>query len=177
MIFTKTKLQGTIIIEIEKKEDDRGFFARAWCKNEFEEHGLAFNPVQANIAFSKTKGILRGMHYQIAPHEEAKLIRCIRGAIYDVIIDLRPDSSTYKQWIGVELGEDNYKMLYIPEGFAHGYQALTDNTEVYYQVSQFYSPKSERGVRWDDPAFGINWLEIDKRIVSEKDKCWPNYTF
>ena len=177
MIFAKTKLKDAFIIEIERREDSRGFFARAWCKNEFEEHGLAFNPVQANIAFSKTKGILRGMHYQIAPHEEAKLIRCIRGVIYDVIIDLRPDSSTYKQWIGVELGEDNYKMLYIPEGFAHGYQALTDNTEVYYQVSQFYSPKSERGVRWDDPAFGISWPEIEKRIVSEKDKCWPKYTF
>ncbi len=176
MIFTKTKLQGAIIIEIEKKGDDRGFFARAWCRKEFEAYGLAFNPVQANIAFSKTKGILRGMHYQIAPYEEAKLIRCIRGVIYDVIIDLRPDSSTYRKWIGVELGADNYKMLYVPKGFAHGYQTLVDNTEVFYQVSQFYSPKSERGVRWDDPAFGIKWPEIGNCIVSTKDECWANYS-
>ena len=176
MIFTKTKLKGAFIIEIEKSEDDRGFFARAFCEKEFEAHGLTFNPVQANIAFSKTKGILRGMHYQIAPYEEAKLIRCIKGAIYDVIIDLRPDSPTYRQWIGVELRADNYKMFYMPEGFAHGYQALMDNTEVFYQVSQFYSPESERGMRWDDPAFGIKWPEIDNCIVSTKDKSLPNYS-
>ncbi len=176
MIFTKTKLQGAIIIEIEKQGDDRGFFARAWCRKEFEEHGLTFNPVQANIAFSKTKGILRGMHYQVAPNEEAKLIRCISGVIYDVIIDLRPDSATYRQWLGVELSADNYKMLYVPEGFAHGYQALMDNTEVFYQVSQFYSPKSERGVRWDDPAFSIKWPKIDNCIVSTKDENLPNFS-
>lgn len=176
MIFTKTKLEDAIIIEIEKKEDDRGFFARAWCRKEFDEHGLAFNPVQANVAFSKTKGILRGMHYQVAPNEEAKLIRCISGAIYDVIIDLRPDSPTYRQWFGVELSANNYKMLYVPEGFAHGYQALMDNTEVFYQVSQFYSPESERGVRWNDPAFSIKWPEIDNCMVSTKDKSLPNYS-
>ncbi len=176
MIFTETKLSGAFVIEIAKQEDNRGFFARAWCKQEFEAHGLCFNPVQANIAFNQTKGILRGMHYQAAPYEEAKLIRCVSGAIYDVIIDMRSDSSTYKQWVGVELDKDNYKMFYIPKGCAHGYQVLVDNTEVFYQVSQFYTPQSEMGVRWDDPAFGIKWPEIDNRIVSEKDKCWKNYS-
>ncbi len=117
------------------------------------------------------------MHYQIAPYEETKLIRCIKGAIYDVIIDLRPDSPTYKQWIGVELRADNYKMFYMPEGFAHGYQTLINDTEVFYQVSQFYSPKHEQGLRWDDPAFGIKWPEIDNCIVSTKDECWPNFSF
>lgn len=175
MIFKETKLQGAFVIAIEKRQDERGFFARAWCKKEFEAHGLNVHLVQANLAFSQKKGTLRGMHYQVSPYEEAKLVRCIKGAIFDVAIDLRPDSATYKSWVGVELTDDNHKMLYIPENFAHGYQTLTDNAEVFYQVSQFYSPESERGVRWDDPAFGIKWPETDDVVVSEKDKNWPGY--
>jgi dTDP-4-dehydrorhamnose 3,5-epimerase len=174
MIFTETKLPGVFIIKIEKREDERGFFARAWCKKEFEAHGLNLDWVQANLAFSKRRGTLRGLHYQIAPYEEAKLMRCIRGAIYDVIIDLRPESPTYKRWLGVELTADNHKMLYVPEGFAHGYQTLMDNTETFYQASQFYSPESERGLRYDDPAFAIEW-PIDVQVISDKDKSWPDY--
>ncbi len=175
MIFKKTGLEGAFIIEPERIEDTRGFFARAWCKNEFNTHGLNSRLVQCNIAFNKTQGTLRGMHYQATPHEEIKLVRCTKGAIYDVIVDLRPGSPTHVKWIGVELTEQNHKMLYVPEGFAHGYQTLTDNTEVFYQVSQFYSPESERGVRWDDPAFGIKWPETDNLVISEKDKNWPDY--
>ncbi|MCP4713364.1 MAG: dTDP-4-dehydrorhamnose 3,5-epimerase [Planctomycetes bacterium] len=174
MIFTETKLPGAFIIEIEKREDERGFFARAWCKNEFEAHGLNSDWVQANLGFSRTKGTLRGLHYQVAPYEEAKLMRCIRGAIYDVIIDLRPESPTYKQWLGVELSADNHKMLYIPAGFAHGYQALVDNTETFYQVSQFYTPGAEQGVRYNDSAFNINW-PLEVQVISDKDKNCPDY--
>jgi len=130
--------------------------------------------VQANLAFSKRRGTLRGLHYQIAPYEEAKLMRCIRGAIYDVIIDLRPESPTYKRWLGVELTADNHKMLYVPKGFAHGYQTLIDNTETFYQASQFYSPESERGLRYDDPALAIEW-PIDVQVISDKDRSWPDY--
>lgn len=174
MIFTETKLPGAFIIELERREDERGFFARAWCKKEFEAHSLNLDWVQANLAFSKRRGTLRGLHYQIAPYEEAKLMRCIRGAIYDVIIDLRPESPTYKRWLGVELTADNHKMLYVPEGFAHGYQTLMDNTETFYQASQFYSPESERGLRYDDPALGIEW-PIDVQVISDKDESWPDY--
>ncbi|MFV9690027.1 MAG: dTDP-4-dehydrorhamnose 3,5-epimerase [Desulfobacteria bacterium] len=175
MIFKETKLQGVFIIEIEKRQDERGFFARAWCKKEFEAHGLNVHLVQANLAFSQKKGTLRGMHYQMSPYEEAKLVRCIKGAIFDVAIDLRSDSPTYKEWVAVELTEDNHKTFYIPENFAHGYQTLTDSTELFYQVSQFYSPKSECGVRWNDPVFGIEWPETDNLMISEKDKNWPDY--
>ena len=173
MIFRETKLKGAFIIELEKREDDRGFFARSWCKKEFEEHGLTTNMVQSNIAFSKRKGTLRGLHYQGAPYGEEKVVRCTRGSLYDVLVDLRPGSTTYRQWIGVELTPDNNKMVYIPEGFAHGYQTLEDNTEVTYQVSQFYFPDFERGLRYDDPAIGIDWPLIVK-IISEKDKGWPD---
>ena len=131
--------------------------------------------VQCNIAHSPKKGALRGMHYQVLPHEEVKLVRCTKGAVFDVIIDLRTDSSTSKHWIGIELAADNYKLLYVPEGFAHGYQSLMDNTEVFYQVSQFYSPESERGVRWNDPAFAIEWPVTDNLIISEKDRSWPDF--
>ena len=174
MIFTETELKGAYIVQIEKLQDNRGFFARAWCQKEFEEHGLTPRVVQANVSSNKKKGTLRGMHYQIAPYEETKLVRCTRGAIYDVIIDLRPDSPTFKQWIGVELTEKNYKMLYVPENFGHGFQTLDDNTEVTYQVSQFYAPGSESGIRWDDPAFGIEW-PLDAQVISDKDKNWPDY--
>ncbi len=175
MIFTETELKGAYIIDIEKREDPRGFFARAWCQKEFESQNLISRLAQANISFNKKRGTLRGMHYQVAPYEETKLVRCTRGAICDVIIDLRPDSPTYKQWIGVELTENNYKMLYVPENFGHGFLTLEDNAEVAYQVSQFYSPAAERGARYNDPAFGIKW-PIDIQVISDKDKSWPDYT-
>lgn len=175
MIFKETKLKGAYIIELERLEDTRGFFARAWCKKEFEAHGLNPHFVQINLSFNKSRATIRGLHYQIAPHEEAKLFRCTRGAIFDVITDLRLESPTYLDWIGVELTADNRKMLYVPENCAQGYQALTDNAEVFYQVSQFYEPESERGVRWNDPAFGIEWPETENIIVSEKDRDWPDY--
>jgi dTDP-4-dehydrorhamnose 3,5-epimerase len=174
MIFARTKIPGSWIIELEKFEDERGFFARAWCKNEFEARGLSQEWVQANLALSKKKGTLRGLHYQVAPYEEVKLMRCINGAIFDVIIDLRPDSPTYKQWLGVELTAINHRMLYIPENCAHGYQALTENAEVFYQVSQFYAPEAERGVRYDDPTFGVEW-PLKVQMISDKDRSWPDY--
>lgn len=174
MRFTEVHLKGAYIVELEKLSDERGFFARSWCQNEFERHGLKPIVVQANVSFNKKKGTLRGMHYQISPYEETKLVRCTRGAIYDVIIDLRPDSHTYKQWAGVELTADNYKMLYVPENFAHGFQTLQDNTEVTYQVSQFYAPGSEKGIRWEDRAFGIEW-PLEVQVISDKDKSWPDY--
>ena len=174
MIFTKAELEGAFIIEIEKLEDARGFFARAWCQKEFEAHGLNPRFVQANISYSKMRGTLRGMHYQEAPYAEAKLVRCIRGAIYDVIIDLRQGSPSYGRWMGLQLTANNYRMLYVPEGFAHGFQTLEDDTEVFYQVSQFYSPQYERGVRYDDPSFAIKW-PLEVRVISEKDKSWPDF--
>ena len=175
MIFTETKLRGAFVIDIERRDDERGFFARAWCQGEFAAKGLSTHLVQANIAFSQRAGTLRGLHYQVKPHEEVKLVRCTRGAVYDVIVDLRPESSTYLHWVSVELTADNRTMLYVPEGFLHGYQTLTDSTEVLYQVSHMYSPASERGLRWDDPTIGIEWPKLDTRIISEKDKSWPNY--
>jgi dTDP-4-dehydrorhamnose 3,5-epimerase len=168
MIFLETELKGAYIIELELMEDERGFFARSWCKEEFERYGLNSDLVQCNISFNKKKGTLRGMHYQISPHEEAKLVRCIRGAIYDVIIDIRESSETYMQWTGVELTADNRKALYIPEGFAHGFQTIEDNSELFYQMSEFYHPECSRGIRWDDSAFNIKW-PIEEVIISSKD--------
>jgi len=175
MIFKETKLKGAFFIGLEKHKDERGYFARAWCKKEFEAHGLNSNLVQANTALSLQKGTLRGMHYQMTPYEETKLIRCIHGAVFDVIIDLRPGSNTYCEWLGVELTSENHTMLYVPEGFAHGYLTLENNTEVFYMVSQFYVPDSERGVLWNDPAFGIDWPMTNDLLISEKDKNWPDY--
>ena len=171
MIFNQTPLKGAYIIELERIEDERGFFARSWCAREFEEYGLNPNLVQCNVSFNKKKGTLRGMHYQATPHEEAKLVRCTSGALYDVIIDLRPDSRTFKQWFSVELTEDNRKTLYIPGGFAHGSQTIEDETEVFYQMSELYHPESARGVRYDDPAFGISW-PFKGPIVSLRDESW-----
>lgn len=176
MIFTETKLKGAFFVDIEKREDERGFFSRAWCKREFAAHGIVLDVAQGNINGSKKKGTLRGLHYQRAPHEEVKLIRCTKGAVYDVIVDLRRESSTYKGWIGVELRGDNHRMLYVPKGFAHGYQTLEDDTEVFYPVSEFYYAEAERGVRWNDPAFKIEWPAVEYRIVSEKDRSWPDYS-
>ena len=175
MIFVETELKGAFVVELEPKGDERGFFARTWCQREFAEHGLVAKTVQSNLSFSKEAGTLRGMHYQVAPWEETKLIRCTRGAVYDVIIDLRPDSSTYKQWRSFELTGDNYRMLYVPQGFANGFQTLTDNVELTYHVSQFHSPESERGVRWDDPQFNIRWPHVPSRTISEKDRTWSDY--
>ena len=180
MIFTKTKLKGAFIIELEKLQDERGFFARSWCQREFEAHGLNPRLVQCNISFNVKKGTLRGMHYQVKPFEEAKLIRCTRGAIHDIIVDIRPDSATYCHWIGVELAAPcsqltaHYRMLYVPEGFAHGFLTLEDNTEVFYQMSEFYDADSARGVRWNDPAFDIQWPG-KVEVISERDRSYPNF--
>jgi dTDP-4-dehydrorhamnose 3,5-epimerase len=174
MIFTETKLKDAFIIEIKKIEDERGFFGRSWCKREMEEHGLNSNVVQQNTSLSKMKGTIRGLHYQKHPYEETKLIRCTKGAIFDVIIDLRKDSPTFLQWMGVELTEDNYKMLYIPEKFAHGFLTLTNNSEVTYLVTQFYSPGVEGGIRFDDPVFNIQW-PVPVEVVSDKDKSHPDF--
>ncbi len=173
MIFTETELQGAWIIDIEARRDERGYFARVWCAREFEAKGLKTDLVQCNIAYNHSKGILRGMHYQQAPHAEVKLVRCTRGAVYDVIVDLREDSPTRLKWIGVELTEDNHRMLYVPEGFAHGYITLQDNSELFYQVSEFYTPGAESGLRWDDPRVGIKWPDQGELLISEKDRSWP----
>ncbi len=175
MIFHKLKLEGAYRIDLEPREDERGFFARAWCQRELAEHGLETRVVQSNLSYNRHKGTLRGMHYQAPPHEEVKLVRCIRGSIFDVILDLRPDSPTYLQWVGVELTAANRQMLYVPRGFAHGFQTLEDDTEVFYHVSEFYHPEAERGVRWNDPQFAIQWPAVEKRIISPKDQNWPDY--
>ncbi|HXF64618.1 MAG TPA: dTDP-4-dehydrorhamnose 3,5-epimerase [Caldilineaceae bacterium] len=174
MIFTETKLRGAYIIDIAPRRDERGFFARTWCRREFEEHGLNPALVQANLSHNIRCGTLRGMHYQLPPYGETKLVRCVRGAIYDVIIDLRPDSPTFGQWVGVELTEDNYRMLYVPEQFAHGFQTLTDNADVAYQVSEFYTPGAERGIRYNDPAFAVQW-PLAVTVISQKDQSWPDF--
>jgi len=174
MIFIETKLKGAFVIEPERFEDDRGFFARTWCKREFEAYGLNTNLVQCNISFNNITGTIRGMHYQANPFEEAKLVRCTRGAIWDVIIDLKADSPTFKKWFAVELTAENRKMLYIPESFAHGFQTLKENTEVFYQMSEYYSPECSRGVRWNDPVFSIKWPK-DEIVISDKDRQYPDF--
>jgi dTDP-4-dehydrorhamnose 3,5-epimerase len=175
MTFRELKLKGAYTIDLERRVDTRGFFARSWCRKEFGVHGLCEEFVQINVGFSTKKGTLRGMHYQTAPNQEVKVVRCTMGSIYDVIIDLRPESPTFKQWTGVELNSDNRTMLYVPEGFAHGYQTLADNTEIYYQTSRFYAPESARGNRYDDPAFGVEW-PLQVADISDPDRSWPDYT-
>ena len=174
MKFTETKLKGAFEIELEPFFDERGFFARTWCQKEFKDHGLNPNLAQISIAFNKKIGTIRGMHYQLPPHSEAKLVCSSRGRIYDVIIDLRPDSKTFKEWFSIELTQDNFKMVYVPEGCAHGYQTLEDNTEVIYQMSVSHMPDLYRGVRWNDPTFGIKWPQTENIIISEKDKSYVN---
>lgn len=174
MTFTKGTLPGTYIIDPDRKEDSRGFFARVFCQREFAEHGLAQNMVQTNVSFNARRGTLRGMHYQAEPHQEVKLVRCTSGALYDVIVDVRPESETYGQWMGVELTADTHRMLYVPEGFAHGFVTLTDDTEALYQVSAFYTPGAERGLRYNDPAIGIDW-PVDVTVISDKDLSWPTF--
>jgi dTDP-4-dehydrorhamnose 3,5-epimerase len=175
MRFIETKLKGAFIIEPEKLEDERGFFARSFCRNEFKEHGLNDNLAQCNISFNKSKGTMRGMHLQVPPKAEAKLVRCTMGAIYDVIVDLQKDSSTYKKHIGVTLTPENRKMLYVPEGFVHGFITLEDNTEVFYQMSEFYAPEFTIGYRWNDPAFNIDW-PIEVKVISDRDRDYPDFT-
>lgn len=174
MIVRPTSLQDAYTIDMEKREDPRGFFARGWCRREFEQHHLVPDMVQGNVSYNTMKGTLRGMHYQAEPHGEVKLIRCTRGRLYDVIIDLRPESSTYGRWLGIELTANNRVMLYVPAGFAHGFQTLEDDTEAFYLVSEYYTPHAERGVRYDDPAFEVVW-PLPVTSMSEKDQQWPGF--
>lgn len=174
MIFTETKINGAFIIEPELLWDERGFFARTFCKDEFEEYGLETDIVQCNISYNKKKGTLRGMHYQAHPYDEAKIVSCTKGAIYDVILDLRTESGSCHQWIAVELSDENFRMVYIPKGCAHGFQTLKDETVVCYQMSEFFHPESARGVRWDDPVFGIHW-PTGKKIISDRDDQFSEY--
>ena len=175
MIFTATTIADAFIIDLETRSDERGFFARAFCRREFEQHGLNPEVAQCNLSLSVRAGTLRGMHFQVPPHEEAKLIRCTQGALYDVALDLRPDSVSYLRWVGVELTAENRRLLYVPEGCAHGFQTLLPNTEVFYQLSSAYAPEAEGGYRWDDEAFGIEWPEAADRTISERDVQWPDY--
>ena len=174
MKFLKTPLAGASLISLEKREDERGFFARTFCELEFSKIELASKFVQVNNSFTKSKGTIRGMHYQLEPSAEVKLVRCISGSLYDVIIDLRPDSSSFGQWFGSELSAENRQMMYVPKGFAHGFVTLEDNTETFYFASDFYSPNLERGIRFDDPYFGIDWPVMITES-SDKDKNFPDF--
>jgi dTDP-4-dehydrorhamnose 3,5-epimerase len=173
MIFSPTKLPGAYIINIEKLEDARGFFARSWCHQEAERNGLEPQVVQCNISYNKVGGTLRGMHYQLPPYSEAKLVRCVRGSVFDVIIDLRPREPSFLKWEGYELRATSYTFLYIPKGFAHGFLTLDDDTEVFYQMSEYYAPDYARGFRWNDPLFAIDWPESVK-CISQKDQSYPD---
>lgn len=173
MIFTETKLRGAFMIDIERREDSRGFFARVFCQHEFAEHGLKPTIAQANVAYNRKKGTLRGMHFQFPPAAETKLVRCTRGAILDIIVDLRPESSTYLQHVAVELTEENCRALYVPERFAHGYQVLRDDTETSYQVGEFYTPGSEGGLLYSDPRLGLQW-PLPVSVISDKDDVWKS---
>lgn len=175
MIFAPTALAGAFLVELERREDERGFFARSFCEREFVAHGLDPAVVQCNVSFNRRRGTLRGMHWQEEPHGEAKLVRVTQGALWDAIIDLRPDSPTYCHWVGVELTAANRRALYIPIGLAHGFQTLTDDVEVFYQMSTSYVPGAQRGVRWDDPAFGIAW-PIRPPFLSERDATYPDFS-
>lgn len=177
MIFNETRLRGVFEIDLAPQQDERGFFARSYCWREFEQHGLNPRVVQCNVSYNRHRGTLRGMHYQAPPASEAKLIRCLRGALYDVVVDLREESPTYCQWFGTELTArpgGPSRMLYVPEGFAHGFLTLEDDTEVFYQMSEFYAPAAARGFRWNDPSFGIGWPE-PVRVISERDQEYPDF--
>jgi dTDP-4-dehydrorhamnose 3,5-epimerase len=173
MIFTETSLAGAWLLDLERHHDERGFFARSWCLREFDAHGLNSRLVQCNISGNRVKGTLRGLHFQVPPHAEAKLVRCTRGGIYDVVVDLRPGSATYLHHLGVELTSENQRALYIPEGFAHGFQTLSDDAEVFYQLSEYYEPAAGRGVRWNDPVLAISW-PIPVSVISERDRSYPD---
>jgi dTDP-4-dehydrorhamnose 3,5-epimerase len=174
MDFSEAPLKGAFLIRLRKIADHRGYFARGWCRDELAQQGLNPDMVQLNVGFSHTKGTIRGLHFQRPPHQEAKLVRCTRGAIFDVIVDLRPDSPTRGQWFGAELTAENSEMMYAPEGFAHGYQTLSDDTEAYYMTSAPYAPAAATGVRYNDPAFGIAW-PLPVTVISEPDQRWPDY--
>jgi len=174
MRFTETALPGAFIVDIERHEDERGFFARSWCMQEFRDRDLNPCVVQCNVSWNRSKGTLRGMHYQAAPHAEVKLVRCTRGSVHDVIIDLREKSPTFRRHVGVELSADNYRALYIPEGLAHGFLTLQDDSEVFYQMSAFYEPSAARGVRWNDPAFGIAW-PLAVSVISHRDRDYADF--
>jgi dTDP-4-dehydrorhamnose 3,5-epimerase len=175
MKFAETALKGAYVIDMQPVEDERGFFARTWCREEFSAHGLNSDMAQCSISSNRQRGTLRGLHYQAKPHEEAKVVWCIAGSIYDVIVDLRPDSPSYKKWLTVELTATERRMLYVPKGFAHGFQTLEDKTEVLYQISEPYQPEYSRGIRWDDPTFEFHW-PLSERIMSARDKAFPDFT-
>lgn len=175
MIFTPTELEDAVIIDVERREDERGFLARVFCESEFAAHGLEPRYVQANTIYSPCAGTLRGLHYQQPPHGEVKLVRCTSGGARVVIVDLRPESPSYQRWLGVELNPANGRLLYVPKGFAQGYQTLIDDTEIAYQMSHQYVPSAARGVRWDDPAFGIEWPFAKQRLISPRDREWPDH--
>ena len=174
MKFTKTPIEGVYLIDLEKRGDDRGFFARSFCVNEFREAGLCTGFVQVNNSLTGTKGTLRGMHYQLQPKAETKIVRCIRGAFWDVVLDLRSDSPTFGKWYGAELSAENRQMMYCPKEFAHGFVTLTEDAEAFYFVDEFYAPEYERGIRWDDPRFKIDW-PVDPVVISDKDRSWPDF--
>jgi dTDP-4-dehydrorhamnose 3,5-epimerase len=174
MIFTSTGIGGVWMIEAERLEDDRGFFARTWDGEEFADRGLNPKLAQCSISYNRTRGTLRGMHYQGAPHEEAKLVRCTAGAIFDVALDLRADSPTFREWFGIELSAENRRALYVPEGCAHGFLTLDDGCEIQYQISQSYAPEAARGVRWNDPAFAISW-PAEIVVINERDSSYPDF--
>lgn len=174
MKFQPTSLPGVFVIDTEPISDDRGFFARTWCQDEFKRLGLAADFVQCSISYNRRRGTLRGMHYQKSPHEEVRLVRCTKGGIFDVALDLRPDSQTFKQWFGTELSDQNRKQMYIPKGCAHGFLTLSDDAEVFYQISEFHHPESAAGVRWDDPAFGIQW-PAEVAVLHQRDATYPSF--
>jgi dTDP-4-dehydrorhamnose 3,5-epimerase len=175
VIFRETEIPGAWVIELDRKEDERGWFARLWDGAVFAERGLDPRLAQASAAFNHRRGTVRGLHYQAEPYAEAKVVRCTRGAVYDVVVDLRSDSPTFTRWVAVELSAANGRMLYVPEGLAHGYQTLADETETAYFISEPYRPEAQRGVRWDDPAFGIDWPEVEERVISDRDREWPDF--
>jgi len=175
LIFNPISIDGAWVIDLEPRRDERGSFSRAFCEREHADHGLEGTFVQANLSKTHRRGTIRGLHYQCEPAEEAKLVRCIRGAAFDVVVDLRPGSPTFRTWQGVELTANNSRQLYVPKGCAHGYQTLADDTELFYLASAFYSPQDERGIRWDDPAFGIQWPITETVELSPKDRNWPDF--
>jgi dTDP-4-dehydrorhamnose 3,5-epimerase len=175
VFFERTEIPGAYTVELDKRVDERGFFARGWCQKEFSEHGLPDRIAQINISNNKYKHTLRGFHYQVAPFQEDKLLRCTRGSVHDVLIDLRPDSPTYKHHISLTLSAQNYRSLLVPKGCANAFLTLEDDTEVTYFVSEFYTPEAERGVRWNDPAFGIKWPVSEPAVISDKDRSWPDF--
>jgi dTDP-4-dehydrorhamnose 3,5-epimerase len=174
--FEPTALEGVFVVQLEIKEDDRGFFARTFCRSTFEDMGLDPAIHQCSISHNRRNGTLRGMHFQRAPHAETRLVRCTAGAIFDVVLDLRPESETFRKWTSVELTRENFKMMYVPKGCAHGFQTLRNDTDVFYQMSDPFSQNSATGVRWDDPAFGIEWPAVETRTISEKDRSWPDFS-